>query len=397
MRVLLATQFFPPVAGGEERHVYNLATALASRGNEVTVATSSQGGSSSDFEVVCLEPSASLLHFKYVDVKRPHALPISDPLVSRRLKTLIMANKFEVIHGHNWFANSLLSRSVRGKIPLVETLHDYSHVCATKRLVKNGVLCEGPGLACISCSSIHYGGVVGSGVAMLNAFERFKRNARVSHFIAVSRYVATRNRLSSSGVPFSVIPNFIPDSLIVKTRIEPDSRTVFYAGDLSIDKGVKVLFSAYEKLRAAGVDLELRLAGRIVDVGSIPEGVTYLGELTSDATQKEISNATVVAAPSIYPDPCPTVVLEAMAKGRAIVSTSVGGITDMVEDGITGILTKPNRASETADAIAKLLFDPGLAKNMGEKALSKVMSFTTSAVVDKIEDTYRNAIANSLR
>ncbi len=396
MKVLLATQFFPPVAGGEERHVYNLATALASRGNEVTVATSSQGSLSGDFEVVRIEPSASLLRFKYSDSNRPHSLPFSDPIVSRKLKALVLANRFDVIHGHNWFANSLLSRSVRGKIPLVQTLHDYSHVCATKRLVKYGALCEGPGLACISCSSSHYGDIIGPGVAMLNAIERFKRNARVSHFIAVSRYVATRNRLSSSGVPFSVIPNFIPDSLVVETRNEGEDRTIFYAGDLSLDKGVKVLFDAYEILRSRGLDFELRLAGRRVDVGEIPEGVTYLGELSSIAIEKEINNATVVAAPSIYPDPCPTVVLEAMAKGRPVVSTSVGGITDMVENGISGILTKPDNADATADAIVKVLLDPVLAKTMGEHALSRVVSFTTSAVVERIEDIYRSAIKNSL-
>jgi glycosyltransferase involved in cell wall biosynthesis len=70
----------------------------------------------------------------------------------------------------------------------------------------------------------------------------------------------------------------------------------------------------------------------------------------------------------------PNVLLEAMALGRPVVATRVGGVPDVVEDGATGLLVAPGRSGELADAILRLLKAPAFAKELGEAGREKVRS-----------------------
>ena len=141
MRILQLAQFLPPVAGGEERHVWTLARALAVRGHDVTLVgiaagTERPGETTSDgVRLIRVRSSASRLAALYSDPSRPHALPIPDPAVSRAIGRLLAAEWFDVVHAHNWIVNSALRPAARAGVPVVMTLHDYSHVCATKRFM----------------------------------------------------------------------------------------------------------------------------------------------------------------------------------------------------------------------------------------------------------------------
>jgi glycosyltransferase involved in cell wall biosynthesis len=64
--------------------------------------------------------------------------------------------------------------------------------------------------------------------------------------------------------------------------------------------------------------------------------------------------------------------MEAMASGRAVVSTSISGIPELVEHGINGLLVKPGDAQELANAMRTLLADPHRAKEMGVRGQQKV-------------------------
>src|ERR1700722_14823842 len=136
MKVLLLAQFLPPVAGGEERHVWTLAEALAARDHDVTLlgfAAENQGpgeNMSDGVRVVRVRTGASSLPGLYVDPGRPWALPAPDPLVSRAIRRELAPGGFDVVHAHNWIANSALGPAARARVPLVMTVHDYSHTCA---------------------------------------------------------------------------------------------------------------------------------------------------------------------------------------------------------------------------------------------------------------------------
>ena len=88
--------------------------------------------------LVRVRTAASRVAALYSDPTRPHALPLPDPVVSRAIRHELSAGRFDVVHAHNWIVNSALGPAASAKVPLVMTLHDYSHICVTKRLMEHG-------------------------------------------------------------------------------------------------------------------------------------------------------------------------------------------------------------------------------------------------------------------
>ena len=92
-------------------------------------------------------------------------------------------------------------------------------------------------------------------------------------------------------------------------------------------------------------------------------------------------------------DACPTVLLEAMAVGRPVVAAASGGIVDLVDDGVTGLLVPPGDPAALATALSTILDDPRRASAMGRAGLERVRPFTASAVVGRLEELYDDLVA----
>jgi glycosyltransferase involved in cell wall biosynthesis len=407
MKILLLAQFLPPMLGGEERHVWTLARALAARAHDVTLlgfATSPEDPAESISEgvrIVRVTTAASRLPMIYSDPGRPNALPLPDPLVSRAIRNELSRNHFDVVHAHNWIVNSALGPATRARVPLVQTLHDYSHTCATKRFMEYGKRkCPGPSPArCLPCASSHYG-VTGPIIVAANAWSARRRAEQVSHFAAVSSAVA-RTVDDSAGWPRSarlsaeVIPNFIPDDIVLD-EIPPTAADapLLFVGDLGLDKGVPTLLEAYRLLEGPP---PLVLAGRSSPgvEWDLPDGVQWVGALPHDRVLRLFRSARAVVVPSVWSDPCPTVVLEAMAAGRPVVAAASGGIVDMVVDGVTGVLVPPGDVPALARGIDSVLGDPDRGRAFGAAGRDRAREFTVSTVVERIERMYVSAIAQT--
>lgn len=123
MKVVLATQTYAPVIGGEERHVQNLAGWLAAHGHDVHVATQAlDGRTSADLDdrgvqIHRLASASARMPILHVDSGRPHALPVPDPILTRELSALTCRIKPDVVHAHNWIVNSLLPPGSRRTAP----------------------------------------------------------------------------------------------------------------------------------------------------------------------------------------------------------------------------------------------------------------------------------------
>jgi glycosyltransferase involved in cell wall biosynthesis len=143
-------------------------------------------------------------------------------------------------------------------------------------------------------------------------------------FIPVSRAVADGNGLGRRRLPFRVIPNFVPDDLATTPGADdpaladlPSGDFLLYVGDLARDKGVTVLLDAYRALESPP---PLVLIGRShLPLDDLPPGVIALGVLPAAAVVTAWRRSLLGVVPSIVPDSCPTVVLEAMAAGRPVV------------------------------------------------------------------------------
>ena len=402
LRILMVSQFYPPVAGGEEQHVRNLSSALAERGHEVSVATIRLDGddpSPFDGTVRIHRLSTSVQRVDSLfSSSRPFAPPFPDPKAVAELRRIVRAERPDVIHGHNWLARSIVPRMVRGDRPLVMTLHDYGLVCAKKRFVHRGTRCSGPGpVKCLLCASGHYGTRKGVPVTFTNwASARAERRA-VKMYVPVSASVAESNQLQRRGLPFRVIPNFVADDLADRPDVRdpaleriPSRDFILFAGDMSRDKGVEVLLAAYEQLDRPP---PLVFIGRpIVPLGDLPHNVFVLGVVPAPVVMAAWRRSMLGVVPSIVPDACPTVILEAMATGRPVIGARSGGIPDLVADEETGLLVPPGDPAALATALQRLLSSPDLRLRMGRAARTRLREFTASSVVPRVEDVYREVL-----
>jgi glycogen(starch) synthase len=397
MRVLLVTQFYPPVAGGQEQHVRNLANALVERGHRaevVTIAVAEPAGTSIEEGVPVhrIRTTAQHLPWLYTDPVRPHSMPIVDPGFRSAIARILRAGNFDVLHAHDWSIGSAIGPAAQAGVPVVLTQHDYSHICATKRLMRGDAVCPGPSpTACLRCASSWHGPVVGPVVAAANALSRRTRTRHVDAFIPVSSVVAVSTRLLGRSA-YTVIPNFIPDDLVLDTATPHPDGPIVFVGDLSRDKGVEVLLEAH---RVTGGLPPLVLAGRTFEDAPLDllDRVELRGLLEHASVIDLLQTACMVVVPSIVPDCCPTVVLEAMALGRPVVAAASGGIVDLVDDGVTGLLVAPGDAIALSSALWSVVNDRDAAAAMGRMALERARSFTASVIVGRIETLYERLLS----
>jgi glycosyltransferase involved in cell wall biosynthesis len=97
---------------------------------------------------------------------------------------------------------------------------------------------------------------------------------------------------------------------------------------------------------------------------------------------------TIAVLPSVWPDPCPTTVLEAMANGCPVITTTIGGMVDMVTDGESGLLVPPGDASALTAAMRRLLNDERLRASLVGGARKRVAEFTATSVAERLEAVY---------
>jgi glycosyltransferase involved in cell wall biosynthesis len=410
MRILLLAQFFPPDIGGEERHVLNLANTLAQRGHAVAVATQRMAAVpdretlASGVRVHRFATAAMRLPGVYSS-NRAHHPPVPDPLGVRALARITRQERPHVVHAHNWIVNSAValrrSSPTGVRFGLVLTLHDFSHVCATKRLMRMGSPCEGPAVArCLPCATDHYGPALGPLTAAATALMRPWKNRAIDHVVCVSNAVARGNHLPP-GPNTSVIPNFVLDEFVLGrtgdvagSRAEgsapdlPEGEFLLFVGELSGDKGLPTLLRAYESLGRKRPPL-LLIGRRTPDTPSrFPDGAEMRAEWPHDHVMAAFRRCLFAVLPSICLDACPTTVLEAMASGRPVVATTTGGIVDMIVDGRNGLLVPPGDEHKLAEAMARLLSDADLRARLAAGAQDRVQGFTASAVVDRLEAVY---------
>ncbi len=408
MRVLLLAQFYPPVIGGEERHVRNLAVALAARGHDVHVGTlrvgdevhGLAGARPPDDPGVTVHLLDNVGHRApgiYPTSDRPLALPVPDPLTTRDLRALAARLHPDVVHTHNWIVNSWLPLRAAGRLPLVHSLHDYSHLCATKRLMRAGAPCEGPSPArCLPCAGKHYGGLLRGG-AIYGAVTagRPARRARVDLFTPVSRAVAEGNGLDAAGLPWELVPNFVPDDLLERPTEPrhdglPAQPYAFFAGDLSAEKGLTTLLDAWRRRDRSAGEHRLVLVGRpTADLpGVLPEGVDVRHGWSHDRVVAGFQHATAAVLPSEWHDPCPTTVLEAMALGAPLVTTHQGGIRDMVTDGRSALVTRPGDVADLTAALDRVLGDGETRDRIASGARQDVRPFLLGSVARRLDGLY---------
>lgn len=341
MRILiLHSRYLSGDASGENQVVDSEAALLAEAGHDVGVWTPEP------------HPNGA------VGMLRTGAHAVHSRSTARHVRTLVRRQRAEVVHCHNLFpvlSPSVLTAAASAGAAVVMTLHNYRLLCLPATFLRDGRPCE------LCLGRVPWRGVVhacyrGSrmGSAVLAASLAVHRAAgtfgSVRRFLAVSGFV--RDRYLSAGFPAErllVKPNFVPDPGVHRSRCDYH----LYLGRLSPEKGVATLLTAHRPEH-----------GRLVIVGDGPErhalqsragpNVELVGPVEGDAVPALFAGARSLLLPSRSYEGAPRVVLEAYAAGVPVVASRIGGLAELVEDGVSGLLVPPHDERAWAAALTRL-------------------------------------------
>ena len=180
---------------------------------------------------------------------------------------------------------------------------------------------------------------------------------------------------------------------------------LLFVGRLTPIKGLRVLFDALGQLRAKGVeDVTLTLVGDGEDRAWAEAeaarlgGITLLGFRSQDGVAEALAAADALVLPS-FAEGVPVVLMETMAAGRPVIATQVGGVSELVEDGVSGRIVPPGDAAGLAAAIRALAdAGPEARAKMGEKGRNRVETeFDVSKEARWILDLFEGRGGDALR
>jgi glycosyltransferase involved in cell wall biosynthesis len=296
---------------------------------------------------------------------------IHSPEAVSKITALIRGARPDILHCHNIYHQltpSIITAAARLDVPVVLTLHDFKIVCPIYTRSREGATCT-------SCSKNRFWPVVAHRCAgrslsksiLLWAeanYHSFKGSYdHVSKIVVPSRFM--RDIIAPRVGPEKVVhvPNGVDAS-----RIEVgtgDGGYVLYCGRLSPEKGIETLLQAHAEDNNAW-RLVVAGTGRTEqDLRSRYPLAEFRGHLNGADLAKLLSEASVVVAPSECEENCPLSVIEAMAYGKPVVASRVGGIPELVREGETGLLFQPADRRDLSAKIQTMMNDLELRRRFG--------------------------------
>ncbi len=201
------------------------------------------------------------------------------------------------------------------------------------------------------------------------------------------------------------LPNAIAATSTKVDRDSPGQPSVLYLGYVVPTKGMKELMEAWRELRPMG--WRLRLAGlgsasyqgKLLEMVGPESRVEFLGDLPPEGASRLMQGAEIFVLPT-YTEGFPNVILEAMAAGKAIISTRVGAVAEMLDadgDEPCGLVINPRNTAALAVALRQLLSDPQLRATLGRRAEAKVKrAYTTDVVFGRLLRLWSDAAGRSV-
>jgi len=359
MRILFWTDGFWPRFGGLEVFSANLVRALRKRGHDCEVITNrNEAGPSYSFGDVAVHP------FSFQDVIEHGGLKA---VAGQCAQCNRIVDRFQpdVIHLHG------ISRSVfqftrqqkRARRPAVITLHD-NLAAREKRTMAAWAL------------------------------ENTERVIAVSDYIyheALGREPGLAGRLRT-------ILNALPEPETCAAPL-PSRPRILAAGRLATQKGFDLAINAFARVAAEFPDATLTLAGDGENRGDLEDLATassfgarirFTGWLEPEKMPELFNEHSLILVPSRWQEPFGLVALEAAQFGRPVIASRMGGLPEIVIDGVTGKLFENEDIPALADTLRSLLADPALAARMGREARARASaSFPFNRLVDQYEEVYR--------
>jgi glycosyltransferase involved in cell wall biosynthesis len=297
-----------------------------------------------------------------------------------KIERLIERNHPDIAHVHNTWM--MISPSVyyslkKANIPVVQTLHNYRLLCPNALLFRDNKVCEDcmrfpipiPGIfhKCYR-GSITQSAIIAAMLTYHRVIHTWKN--QIDFYIAISEFA--RKKFLQGGLQSDklvVKPNFIE---FPTQNHDYDRNYAFYAGRLSIEKGVRILVDAWKShvpsnilLRIAGEGPEREM---VIQLISQKENSEYLGYLGKESLRITIQKAKFVIVPSVCYETFSMSILEAFVSSTPVIASRIGALAELVRDGETGLLFNPGDPIDLAEKVGWLWNHPGESARMGRNA-----------------------------
>jgi glycosyltransferase involved in cell wall biosynthesis len=276
----------------------------------------------------------------------------------RAMRRLLDRERPDVVHVHNLYpliSPSVLDACREAGVPVVMTVHNYRLTCPNGLHMVRGKVCEeclgGHEMRCVAnrCEGTLLKSL---GYALRNVVARkaglFRRN--VTMYAALTEF--QRRRLIDAGYPaerIAVVPGAVASPGSEENA--PLGQYVGFVGRVSPEKNIPALLFAAGKLPA----IPFKIAGSVERMpwlrGEAPSNVEWLGHLDCGDLHEFYRQARCIVLPSTCFEGFPTVLAEAMLHGKPVICSRIGGLPEIVEDGVTGLLVEPGDAERLTEKI----------------------------------------------
>jgi glycosyltransferase involved in cell wall biosynthesis len=293
----------------------------------------------------------------------------------RKITTLLEKVRPDILHCHNVYHQltpSIIGAAKRVGVRVVLTLHDYKTVCPTYLRLREGKPCSeclthGPiRVITTRCAdgSLAKSALLYAEAAVQNVLGNYQR---VDAVIAPSEFM----RSSVSPLRFRpdrvhVIYNGVDTSVVAAST--QDDNYALYVGRLVPEKGIETLLQAHSRV-SDQVELRVVGAGPLEsEIRARFPAAKFLGFLSGPDLEAQLRNASVIVVPSIWYENCPMSILEAMAVGKSVIGANIGGIPELISDGVTGFLFEPGNEDDLRNRLMRLMTQPTLRAEFGRAA-----------------------------
>jgi glycosyltransferase involved in cell wall biosynthesis len=372
-------------AGGQNVHVAALAAGLARRGHEVTVHTRRDDDALPERVV-----TQDGYHVVHVSAGPPLPLPKDEllrhmPEFAARLRRSWSEHAPDLVHAHFWMSGLASVAAAGSAIPVVQTFHALGSV---KRR--------------------HQGDADTSPLHRIELERSLCRN--VSHVVATcSDEVFELRRLGLDGDRVSVVPCGVDTSVFTaRGPVAPRSgrHRLLVLGRVVERKGIEDAVRALAAVPSAelvvvggppadelATDPEVQRLRSVASALGVADRLVFTGSVARAEVPAWVRSADVVLAVPWY-EPFGITPLEAMACGRPVVATAVGGLVDSVADGVTGDLVPPRDPAALGEVLAALLADDERRSRYGAAGVKRARRYRWSRIVADTDAVYREVLAS---
>jgi glycosyltransferase involved in cell wall biosynthesis len=373
--------------GGPALHVAYLTAGLRERGYDTTLVAGSLARGEDSMAFVADELDVDVVR---IDELGREISPLRDLIATLRLARLIRRERPDILHTHTAKAGTVgrvaaLLSGRKGPPIVVHTFHGH---------VLRGYF--GPLRSLFFCLLERW---LAARTTVLIAVSPQVRDDLVALRVAPSeRFVVIR-----LGIELDERVSGSQDGRLESRRylgIPPDRFAVGWIGRMTAVKRTDDVLVAFKRLRDGGVDACLCMVGdgpdrpqlehRAHELGIVKDTL-FLGYQEDVAPFYAAFDALVLPSSN---EGTPVSAIEALAAGRPVVATRVGGVPDVVQEGEDGFLVEPGATDELAERLAQLARDPALRERMGEAGRQRVLPrYAVERLVDDVDRLYRSLLS----